>query len=186
MFHAIVVDDETTALNRFERIASQDQRIGIDGKFLYAEDAVAFIKKHPIDIAFLDIEMPEISGLELAEKLMEIDPYIRVVFVTAYNQYALDAFRAHAIGYLLKPLDSAEFTEQVDLLSHRYRMRPEKGSTRPLVIKCFDGFSVFPEGEHTSAIHWKTAKAEELFALLIHFQAELNRKKALLSTLAGA
>jgi hypothetical protein len=46
IFHAIVVDDENTALNRFERIASQDQRIVIDGKFLYAEDAVAFIKEH--------------------------------------------------------------------------------------------------------------------------------------------
>ncbi len=81
MFHVIVVDDENAALNRFERIASQDQRIVIDGKFLYPDDAVAFIKQHSVDIAFLDIEMPEICGLELAEKLMEIDPYIRVILL---------------------------------------------------------------------------------------------------------
>jgi DNA-binding LytR/AlgR family response regulator len=58
--------------------------------------------------------MPEMNGIELAERLMEIDPYIEVIFITAYNQYALDAFRAHAIGYLLKPLDANELKEQMD------------------------------------------------------------------------
>lgn len=182
MLHAVVVDDEIAALNRFERIAAKDERIVIDGKFLYAQDAIAFIKEHPVDIAFLDIEMPEISGLELAEKLLEIDSYIRVIFVTAYNKYALDAFRAHAIGYLLKPLDSAEFTQQVDLLSRRYTPRPEKGSKRPLIAKCFGGFSVYPEA-NAPAIRWKTAKAEELFALLIHYQGRVKPKESLIETL---
>ena len=183
MFHTIVVDDENAALNRIERIASQDHRMVIDGKFLYADDAVAFIKEHPVDIAFLDIEMPEMSGLELAERLMEIDPYIRVIFVTAYNQYALDAFRAHAIGYLLKPLDNAEFTEQVDLLSRRYRQRSEKDLKSPLLVRCFGGFSVFSNDEDASAIRWKTAKAEELFALLIHYQGRVKPKGGLIDTL---
>jgi len=183
MFHAIVVDDENTALNRFERIASKDQRIVIDGKFLYAEDAVVYIKEHPVDIAFLDIEMPEMNGLELAERLMEIDPYIRVIFVTAYNQYALDAFRAHAIGYLLKPLDVAEFTEQVDLLSRRNLHRPKKGPNGPLFVRCFGRFSVFSDDEYASAIRWKTTKSEELFALLIHFQGRVKPKESLIDTL---
>ncbi|NCC67013.1 MAG: response regulator [Clostridia bacterium] len=183
MFHAIVVDDENAALNRFERIAAKDQRISIDRKFLYAEDAVAFIKEHPVDIAFLDIEMPEMSGLELAEKLMEIDSYIRVVFVTAYNKYALDAFRAHAIGYLLKPLDGAEFAEQVDLLSRRYVHRPEKVTNGQLTVKCFGTFSVFSGGQNISAIRWKTAKAEELFALLIHYQGRIKSREHIIDVL---
>jgi len=183
MFHAIVVDDENAALNRFDRIASKDQRIVIDGKFLYAEDAVAFIKEHPVDIAFLDIEMPEINGLELAERLMEIDPYIRVIFVTAYNQYALDAFRVHAIGYLLKPLDSQAFTEQVDLLSRRYSQRLEKNAKIPLVVRCFGRFAVYAEDENASSIRWKTAKAEELFALLIHYQGRIKPKEYLIDVL---
>ena len=183
MFHAIVVDDENTALNRFERIASKDQRIVIDGKFLYAEDAIAFIEEHPVDIAFLDIEMPEMSGLELAERLMERDPYIKIIFVTAYNQYALDAFRSHAIGYLLKPLDSTELTEQIDLLSRRYMRRPEKASKSHLVVKCFGGFSIYTEDENTSAIRWKTAKAEELFALMIHYQGRVKPKESIIETL---
>ncbi len=183
MFHAIVVDDENAALKRFERIASKDPRIVIDRKFLYAEDAVAFMKEHSVDAAFLDIEMPEMNGLELAERLMEIDPYIRVIFVTAYNQYALDAFRAHAIGYLLKPLDSEEFTEQVDLLSRRYGQRPEKSAKSPLFVKCFGRFSVYAEGDNASAIRWKTAKAEELFALLIHYQGKVKPKECLIDML---
>lgn len=183
MFHAIIVDDESAALSRFERIASQDNRITVDGKFFYPEDAIEFIKAHPVDIAFLDIEMPEMSGLELAERLMEIDPYIRVIFITAYNQYALEAFRAHAVGYLLKPLDSAEFTEQVNLVCHRYVHRPEKISNRPLYVKCFGAFSVFSGDIESSAIKWKTSKAEELFALLIHYQGRAKTKDHLIDVL---
>lgn len=182
MFHAIVVDDEIAALNRFERIASNDQRLTIDGKFLYVEDAVAFIKKNPVDIAFLDIEMPEMNGLELAERLMEVDSYIRVIFVTAYNQYALEAFRAHAIGYLLKPLDVTEFTEQIDLLYRRYVHQPKKGAKGSLIVRCFGGFSVFTD-DVASTIRWKTAKAEELFALLIHFNGRTRPKESLIETL---
>ena len=183
MFHAIVVDDENAALSRFERIASMDRRLVIDGKFQYAEDAVAFAMEHPVDVAFLDIEMPEMSGLELAERLMEIDSYIRVIFVTAYSKYALDAFRAHAIGYLMKPLDSVELSEQLDLLSRRYLPRPANSYKRALKVKCFGGFSVYAEEGEQSAIRWKTAKAEELFALMIYYQGKVKPKDCLIEML---
>jgi Response regulator containing CheY-like receiver and SARP domains len=182
MFYAIAVDDESSALGRFERIASADSRISIEGKFLYAEDALAFVKEHSVDLAFLDIEMPEMSGLELAERLLEIDPYIKVIFVTAYNQYALDAYRAHAIGYLLKPLDSDEFNEQIELLS-RYEQRPAKKPNQLLRVKCFGQLSVYADAENASIIRWKTAKAEELFALLIHFQGRAKSREILIDTL---
>ncbi len=183
MFHVIVVDDEWAALKRFERIASEDARLVLEGTFLYAEEALSFVKERPIDIAFLDIEMPEMNGLELAERLMEVDPYIRIIFITAYNQYALEAFRAHAIGYLLKPLDSDEFKEQVDLLSRRYGKRPGPKAKRTLTVRCFGRFAVFSEEESTSVIRWKTAKAEELFALLVHYQGRVRPKENLIDTL---
>jgi two-component system, LytTR family, response regulator len=183
MFHAIAVDDESAALKRFERIASEDSRISIEGAFLYAEDSIEFVKKHLVDVAFLDIEMPEMNGLELAERLMEIIPYIRVIFVTAYNQYALDAFRAHAIGYLLKPLDREEFTEQIDLLVKRYRSKPSDQSKKRLKVRCFGQFYIGPDEESTSAIRWKTAKAEELFALLIHYQGRVKSKESIIDIL---
>ncbi len=183
MLHVIAVDDENAALKRLERIASEDGRICLEGKFLYAGDAIDFVGKQQADVAFLDIEMPEMSGLELAERLMEIDPYIRIIFVTAYNQYALDAFRAHAIGYLLKPLDRNEFKEQVDLLYRRYGQRPAKSMKRSLSVSCFGGFSVSAAGDYESAIRWKTVKAEELFALLIHYQGKVKPKDTFIDTL---
>lgn len=179
----ITVDDENTALKWFHRIASENLKVSIEGEFLYAEEAIAFVRQHPVDAAFLDIEMPEMGGFELAEKLMEIDPYINVIFITAYNQYALEAFRAHAIGYLLKPLDSEEFGEQINLLIRRYTLRPTRHHNQRLYIKCFGQFSVGTKAEGTSAIQWKTAKAEELFALLIHHQGRVKSKESLIETL---
>jgi len=184
MFHAIVVDDESAALKRFERIAAEHSGICVDGAFLYAQDALSFVRENPVDVAFLDIEMPEMSGLELAERLMDIDPCIRVVFITAYNQYALDAFRAHAIGYLLKPLGGGEFAEQIDHLARRYRERPGgHPNNRRLSVKCFGQFSVSAAENGAPAIRWKTAKAEELFALLIHHQGRVKSKESLIDAL---
>ena len=183
MFNAIIVDDEIAALKRFERVASSSPMISIEGVFLYAKDAMAFVREHPVDVAFLDIEMPEMSGLELAERLTEIDPYIKVIFITAYNQYALDAFRAHAIGYLLKPLDNDELTEQIDLLSRRFVPRPAENPKRRLNVICLGRFSVSTTEENTSALRWKTAKAEELFALLIHYQGRVKSKDSIIDTL---
>ena len=183
MLHTIVVDDESSALSRFERIAASDARLSVDGSFLYPEDALDFSKNHSVDLAVLDIEMPEMSGLELAERLMEIDPYIRVIFVTAYNQYALEAFRAHAVGYLLKPLDGKELAEQIDLLSLRHSKRPDGAPASCLTVRCFGRFSVYCGDETAAAIRWKTAKAEELFALLIHYEGKTKSKDLLIDML---
>lgn len=183
MLHVIAVDDEVAALNRFERVASTNPNIVIEGRFQYPEDAIAFVKAHSVDVAFLDIEMPEMSGLELAEELMEIKPYINVVFITAYDQYALNAFRAHAIGYLLKPLDNDEFTEQIDHLMCTCSQRPMENPKRLLHVTCFGQFSVRPPEVSSSAIRWKTAKAEELFALLIYYQSRSRSKGILIDTL---
>ena len=183
MFRVIVVDDEIAALKRFHRVASNSPMISIEGEFLYAEDAMAFVREHTVDVAFLDIEMPEMGGLELAERLMEINPYMKVIFITAYNQYALDAFRTHAIGYLLKPLDSDELTEQIDLLSRRFTQRPTENPERRLIVNCFGRFSVSASEGNASVIRWKTAKAEELFALLVHYQGRVKSKDSIIDVL---
>ena len=89
MYKVIAVDDEQNALNRFERLIAQDNRLELLRTFTKPADAIDFIKSNQVDIAFLDIEMPEMTGLELAECLMDVNPYLEIVFVTAYNQYAL-------------------------------------------------------------------------------------------------
>jgi two-component SAPR family response regulator len=181
MLRAIVVDDEPASLNRFERIIAEDARVSLAGKFLYAEDALSFAGRNTIDIAFLDIDMPEMTGLELAERLMDINPYTRVIFVTAYNQFALDAFRAHAVGYLLKPLDKSDLTDQIDMLIGRFGRISEKPSNGRLRVSCFGQFSV-ASGDGAS-VTWKTAKAEELFALLVYYQGRIRSRENLIDML---
>jgi two-component SAPR family response regulator len=183
MFHTIAVDDEQAALNRLARIASGEKRLVLDKTFFYAEDALAYAREHPVDLAFLDIEMADMDGLELAEKLTELHPRLNVIFVTAYSQYALDAFRAHAVGYLLKPLDSAAFTEQIDLLVRRAGQAQQTLPAKLLSVRCFGQFSVYANPDSMSRVRWKTAKAEELFALLIHCQGRAKTKESLVDTL---
>ena len=101
--HIIYVDDEKPALDNFRLTTANFSEIAHLEMFQDGSMALDFARTHTVDAAFLDMEMPGIHGLELAKKLKEHDPHIRVVFVTAYSQYALDAWGVDATGYLLKP-----------------------------------------------------------------------------------
>src|SRR5690625_347092 len=99
---AIVIDDETLALDYLERQIKKSSSVTVVGKFNIFD-----LRKHSsllkeADIAFLDIEMPEVNGLELAEKLLEMNPTLSIVFVTAFNNYAVEAFELNALDYVLK------------------------------------------------------------------------------------
>lgn len=172
MYNIIAVDDESLALRRFEHIIKKEKRVNLVSTFTNPLDAIAYIRDNTIDIAFLDIEMPQINGLELAGRIQEIDPYINIIFVTAFDQYALDAFKAHAIGYLLKPLDISEFSKQID----QYALSRPPRETKPvasapskkLVVHCLGQFNCFPSGSPNEPISFRTTKTAELFALLVH------------------
>ncbi|HPD89048.1 MAG TPA: response regulator [Oscillospiraceae bacterium] len=99
---AIYVDDENLALSLFRRMTGEIAGVTFN-VFSNPGEALSYAETNRIDLAFLDIEMPDLGGIELAKKLKEQDPNISVVFVTAYAKYALDAFEVDAIGYLLKP-----------------------------------------------------------------------------------
>ncbi len=147
MFRVIGVDDEKQALDRFERIMKQDARVLVTGTFTRVEDAAEFVRRNPVDVAFLDIEMPGRSGLELAERLTEENPYIEVVFITAYDKYALQAFQAHAIGYLLKPLDIDEVSRQIDNFARKLGYRQKPICSGYLTIKCLGQYLCYVDGE---------------------------------------
>ena len=183
MFQTIIVDDELASMRRFERIAASDDRISLEGRFQYAQDALNYAKEAQIDVAFIDIEMPEINGLELAKQLMEIDPQIKVIFLTAYSQYALEAYRTHAIGYLLKPLDEKDLRSQIDLLALRFGPRTMTRSSSVLNLTCFGRFTVLNQAGEALAIRWKTAKTEELFLLLVYYQGRAKPKELIIDAL---
>ena len=182
MFNVIAVDDEQNALNRFERLISQESRLSLLSTFTKPADAVEFVKTNHVDIAFLDIEMPGMTGLELAEVLMDSNPYIEIVFVTAYNQYALEAFRAHATGYLLKPLSREDFTAQIDIMEKKLQKEHKVKEDR-LYVSCLGSFSIRKSPDEGENIRFRTSKAEELLAFLIHSEGRPRSKDMILDNL---
>jgi len=106
----LVVDDELYARKRLCRFLQDEPQVEIVGECANGRDAVVAIEKHKLDLVFLDIQMPGMSGFDLIEAVgpANMPP---VVFVTAYDQFALQAFEAHALGYLLKPFDQRRFRE---------------------------------------------------------------------------
>jgi len=105
---ALVVDDEPLAREMIREMLDSDSEVEIVGECANGREAVEAIKSSAPDIVFLDIQMPELGGFEVLESL-EPNASLYVIFVTAYDQYAVRAFEVHALDYLLKPFDRERF-----------------------------------------------------------------------------
>lgn len=101
---AILIDDEPLAIRRLSRLLS-DAPVEVVCSFTDPEEAIAYLNEHPVDLLFLDIEMPGMTGFELLSRL---DEQPLVIFTTAYDRYALRAFEVNSIDYLLKPVERAQ------------------------------------------------------------------------------
>ena len=109
---AIIVDDEQDSIDLLQlQLTQQCPQVKLVGTFTSSMKALQSIEALGPDLLFLDIEMPVMNGFELLEKILHLD--FSVVFVTAYNQFALRAFRFNALDFLVKPIDSLELTEAV-------------------------------------------------------------------------
>lgn len=112
-YTAVLIDDEIHCTESLALIMEVSvPEIKVLGKFNDASKALKFLQNNPVDLLFLDIEMPEMNGFELLSKLNRL-PF-DVVFVTAYDQYAIKAFTYSAISYLLKPVDGDDLRETID------------------------------------------------------------------------
>ncbi|HRH41235.1 MAG TPA: LytTR family DNA-binding domain-containing protein [Pyrinomonadaceae bacterium] len=120
----LIVDDEPIARDRVRRMLREESDIEIVGESGNGKEAVAFINENKPDLVFLDIQMPEMTGFEA---LQEINPNKTpaIIFVTAYDQYAIQAFDVHAIDYLLKPFNRERFKRAVE----RAREQVEKSTS---------------------------------------------------------
>ena len=136
---AITVEDNRFLMRRYLTVLEQALPNARCYGFERASEALKFAHSNKVDIAFLDIEMPVINGIQLAKSLKRINPQINIIFVTAYNDYAPDAYRLHASGYLSKPVDAAKVKEEVENL--RYPVAFSGGEK--LKIKCFGNFEIF-------------------------------------------
>lgn len=125
----ILADDEPLALRLLETYVSRIPMLENAGSYTSATDAMDAIRQKKAEIAFLDIQMPQMSGLELAR--IARDSGVNVIFVTAYRDFALEGFRVNALNYLLKPVSFDEFEAAVQraaelLPSHDEKNAPEE------------------------------------------------------------
>src|SRR5438552_17550931 len=108
---AFLIDDEALALKRLSRMLAATRRVTIAGTSTDPVEAVQAIAETKPDVVFLDIEMPELNGFQM---LSQLDPQPMVVFTTAYDQYALQAFGVNSVDYLLKPIEAAHLNRALD------------------------------------------------------------------------
>jgi len=111
MIRAFVVDDEPLAVRRLKRMLDETGRVEVAGSSSDPVDALAALAETPVDLLFLDIQMPGMTGFEM---LGMIDPQPLVVFTTAFDRYALQAFEVNSIDYLLKPIEERHLTRALD------------------------------------------------------------------------
>lgn len=117
MLKAIAIDDEPLALTVLDSFCKKTAGITLEKTFLKTGEALAFLAEEPVDLVFLDINMPSLTGTELARKL-PVD--IQVIFTTAYSQYAVEGFNLNATDYLLKPFTYERFLQAVEkVMLHR-------------------------------------------------------------------
>jgi len=137
--NCIVVDDERIILDELCTMIRQTE-IKVLKAFQDPHEAFASIPSLTPDVAFLDIEMPGLNGIELAKKIAQIDPDIQIVFVTAYEQYALKAFEVSAVHYLLKPITREHIDEAVQRVLRVRRMNEQIGDIgKPALVNTESG-----------------------------------------------
>lgn len=108
VINCVIVDDEPLALGLLESYVNKTPFLLLTGKYSSAVQALKEIPDKEIDLLFLDIQMPELNGLEFSRM---IDEHTRIIFTTAFNQYAIDGYRVNALDYLLKPISYIDFLQ---------------------------------------------------------------------------
>ncbi len=163
MAKILAMDDESAALNIIERAIREcepDAEIMCFRLVSEMRRTLALCHFVP-DVAFLDVEMPGITGLALAQELKNMFPHINIVFVTGYSQYAVDALALRASGYVVKPATSEKIRIELDNLRNP---PPPKETQSNVRIQCFGYFEVFVNDK---PIQFLRAKSKEMLAFVV-------------------
>ena len=173
--HIIATDDEQSALNVLMGAISEAVPLATVHGFRNPLEALELMKETKCEIAFLDIQMREMSGIVLARKLKEIYPKVNIVFVTGYSQYANEAFALHASGYVYKPVTADKSVNEMENLRN-----PVKWKDTGILVNTFGNFELIVNGEEVS---FGRAKSKEMLAYLVDKQGKAATRKELASVL---
>lgn len=183
---AILIDDEQLAVDFLERQLYKIGQIDVIGKHLNPMVAKDKVLKADVDVIFLDINMPGINGLDLAGQILEEKPHVMIIFVTAYDHYAVDAFDINALDYIVKPieLDRLKRTiNRIHLHKQTYAEPPLTNST--LYVQLCGALRIGKTKTDLQTVSWRTAKTQELFLYLLQHRGRLMRKSLLAELLWG-
>lgn len=192
MVRAIIVDDEIPAIRALQYLLDTYADIDVIATFTDPLQLLAEVGALQPEVIFLDIEMRGTSGLHVAEQLYALLPQLHIVFVTAYNEYAISAFEVGAIDYLLKPVSQDRIDKTIRRIVSDHRgespapaqVTALQTTQTVLHIRCFGHVHVSIEtAAQREAVTWRTAKAAELFALFMHYYGRPLHKDVLIEQL---
>ncbi len=187
MLKAFIVDDEQPALLQLKGLLTDFKEITVVGMFTSPQEALERFREQQPEVVFLDINMPNLQGVELAAELRDINPEIMVVFVTAYSEFALESYEVFPLDYLLKPVDKARLGKTVQELVAKHRKpRMREGMQRNFAIRCFGPMEIsksFGDNNGEPQVEYLTIanrKVKELLCYLIaNFEREVTRNELL-------
>lgn len=171
--NVIILEDERMAIDVLSIMLSRltQFQISIKGAFTNAVDALIFLEKESVDIIFLDIEMIDMHGMQVAEQLLISQPSLQIIFVTAHAQFALEAFEVEATDYLLKPVHEKRLVKALTKAHQRYllQVKESKESKENCLYAHTLGSFYLLDARH-EVVKWRTRKVRELFLYLLFHQ----------------
>ncbi|WP_036634781.1 response regulator [Paenibacillus massiliensis] len=186
---AILIDDERSALNQLERLLQNDGRLTVAGKYTSAKLGIEHLSTAHTDVIFLDIGMPEMNGLEAAEWIEQLGLGAQIVFITAYSEYAIEAFELQALDYVLKPVHPQRLGKTIDRIVSRGPAQPVEPLVAEPDVRCFQRLELtslagaVPKEFDGKPFKWRTLKSQELFAYMVQQRGEWVNKQQLLDDL---
>jgi len=181
MIKTAIVDDELPAIEELEYLLSPYEQIRVDNRCQNPRAALAQVTEGRPDLLFLDIDMPHLNGIELALKIQELVDGVTIVFVTAHSQYALEAFQAYPLDFILKPVDEDRFRQTMNKVLERLGdRRKAAGEEQAVRIHCFGSFEILTGADRVNLVPLRSKKMKEVFAYLIQrFEKSVSREELL-------
>ncbi len=158
----IVVDDDREAIAVFEEAVKDMPEIEVTASFTDGSMVIPYLEKNPVDLVIMDVVMNGVDGIQLGGILRGLYPDIQLIYITGYENYAMDAIRLHAVTYLVKPYEKEELEYAIETAKLLLRRKQKR-----IVVKTFGHFDVFVDNK---PIMFRSGKAKELLALLVDRQ----------------
>lgn len=176
-----MVDDELPALKLAESVLKTFEDVSICGSYADPDELLVALPVCEVDLLLVDMKMPGMHGLELAGRIQEVRPEASIVFVTAYDDFAVGAFEADALDYIMKPITEERMQKTLERYRKRFSGQELNEAAERIYVRFLARFSV--EKEQGELMKFRTAKTEELLAFLLHHRRNPVSKEKIMEEL---